>query len=199
LQQSAARGTGWSDKRIQAYSATLSAKLGVADLTAISGYSINTFSDDIDFTQLLGSFSQTPFGVSGWAIPENNRRISSPRRYASRLRSDHASNGYWSVFQSRSNELRGDQSRDQSRTGATAGEWGTNSFPSSFTEYAAFTDLTFQITDAFDVQLGGRESEFRQTYSETIAGNDYTLLFTASRHPLFNRRRRPMRTHSHIC
>lgn len=33
-----------------------------------------------------------------------------------------------------------------------------------------FADLTFHITDRFNTQVGGRESENRQTYSETLVG-----------------------------
>jgi len=42
LRQSAVRGAGSYNKDIQAYSATLTTKLGGVDLTAISGYSVNT-------------------------------------------------------------------------------------------------------------------------------------------------------------
>ncbi len=31
-------------------------------------------------------------------------------------------------------------------------------FPEGYTESAVFTDLTYQVTDGFDVQIGGRES-----------------------------------------
>jgi iron complex outermembrane recepter protein len=35
--------------------------------------------------------------------------------------------------------------------------------PSTFSEYAGFTDWTFHLTDRFDVQLGGRESRISQS------------------------------------
>src|SRR6202035_1947200 len=41
--------------------------------------------------------------------------------------------------------------------------------PSTFAELAGFTDLTFHVTDRFDVQLGGRESQTKQSYSQTTS------------------------------
>ncbi len=52
-------------------------------------------------------------------------------------------------------------------TGATVGRMSFASFPTTFEEYAAFTDLTYHFTDRFDIQLGGRQSEIEQTFSQT--------------------------------
>ncbi len=184
LQQDSARGTGWSRKRLQAYRATFDAKLGGIDLTAISGYNVNHFCDDIDFTAVLGALSK-PFGVNGWAVPENNRTS----KFTQEIRASIA-------LGSRIQWLLGGFYNHESTTylqtnlavdpisGATAGIWGTNSFPSRFVEYAGFTDFTFQITAAFDVQVGGRESQIRQTYEQVIAGNAFTELFYGQPAPL---------------
>src|SRR5262249_43656777 len=50
-------------------------------------------------------------------------------------------------------------------TKATVGLWYNAFSPTTYTEYAAFTDLTFKLTDQFDVQIGGRESEIQTGYS----------------------------------
>jgi iron complex outermembrane receptor protein len=42
--------------------------------------------------------------------------------------------------------------------------------PTTYAEYAGFTDLTFHVSDRFDIQVGGRESAIRQTFSETESG-----------------------------
>jgi outer membrane receptor protein involved in Fe transport len=42
--------------------------------------------------------------------------------------------------------------------------------PTTYAEYAAFTDLTFHITDRFDIQVGGRESQVTQTFNENDIG-----------------------------
>ena len=43
-------------------------------------------------------------------------------------------------------------------------------FPSTYTEYSGFADLTVHFTNRFDVQFGGRESYNRQVYNETDKG-----------------------------
>jgi outer membrane receptor protein involved in Fe transport len=48
-------------------------------------------------------------------------------------------------------------------------------YPTTFAEYAVFGDLTFKITDRFDIQVGGRQSENRQIYEETISGPLWAL------------------------
>jgi iron complex outermembrane recepter protein len=63
-------------------------------------------------------------------------------------------------------------------TGQVAGELGHFSYPSTFSEYAAFTDFT----DRFDVQLGARESHNQQSYSEYDTG-PYVPLFESSASP----------------
>ena len=56
-------------------------------------------------------------------------------------------------------------------TGEDSGLLLTLAFPTTREEYAAFTDLTVRFTDQFDIQLGGgRETEIRQSYSQTSAG-----------------------------
>jgi outer membrane receptor protein involved in Fe transport len=53
-------------------------------------------------------------------------------------------------------------------TGMVVGSLSKLTYPATYKEYAAFTDFTFHITDHFDVQLGGRESHNRQTFSQQL-------------------------------
>jgi iron complex outermembrane recepter protein len=48
-------------------------------------------------------------------------------------------------------------------SGAFVGDLEVLSVPTSYVEYAGFTDLTVRFSDQFDVQIGGRESDIRQT------------------------------------
>ena len=52
--------------------------------------------------------------------------------------------------------------------------------PDTFAEIAGFADLTYHVTDRFDIQFGGRESENKQAQSETIVGPYATLFDGAS-------------------
>jgi iron complex outermembrane receptor protein len=53
---------------------------------------------------------------------------------------------------------------------AVAGILTTDSYPTIYAEGAIFGNLDVHITDRFDVQFGGRESENRQRYEETYTG-----------------------------
>jgi iron complex outermembrane receptor protein len=171
LQQNYLRGTGAYDRSVQAYSAILTAKIGRADLTAVSGYNINRYSDSYDLTYFFAPYTQAQFGVPGTSSPERDKtdkftqeiRLSAP--LGSRL------DGLLGVFYTHE-----DSQYQQSilgvnpSTAATVGDFYNVAFLPGYTEYAAFTNLTFHITDRFDVELGGRESHIKQTYSEVDTG-----------------------------
>jgi outer membrane receptor protein involved in Fe transport len=73
LQQNYLRGTGGYDRSVQAYSAILTAKLGSAELTAVSGYNINRYSDSYDLTYFFAPLTLTQFQVPGTSTPERNK------------------------------------------------------------------------------------------------------------------------------
>jgi len=55
-------------------------------------------------------------------------------------------------------------------TGAIVGQWANYNAPFVYKEYAGFADFTFHFTERFDVQIGGRESQIRQTFSYIQTG-----------------------------
>src|SRR5262249_2348677 len=65
LAQSRLIGSGRTENSLQAYSATLNAKVLGADLISLSGYNINRLSNSFDDTPSLGPFTQLLFGVTG--------------------------------------------------------------------------------------------------------------------------------------
>ena len=171
LQQHTLPGTGYLQINTQADSATLTAKLGSATLTAISGYNVDRFVSSFDLSPQTGGLSQQVFGVSGTSLVSYNTtdkftqeiRLSLP--LGSRLE--------WLLgafyTHERSPFIQYDFAANYS-TGTPVGldiieDWGV-----TFAEYAAFTDLTYQVTDRFDVQFGGRESANKQTYWEVDTG-----------------------------
>jgi outer membrane receptor protein involved in Fe transport len=166
LNQSNPPGTGWYDKVLQAYSATLSAKLGVADLTAISGY---TISDLTDFV--------VPFGPGfGLADRFKNSRFSQEVRASIPL----GQKVEWLLGAFYSDEKTDPRSQQgwliDPATGdilinpATGQVWGLvyQLNPDKVNEYAAFTTFDFHFTDRFDVQLGGRQSHGKITETDFI-------------------------------
>ena len=171
LQQSDVKGTGGYDRKTQVYTAKLVAKIGAAELTSISGYSVNTFRDVEDFTTFFGSLNQAQFGVSGATLVDDNetKKFSQEIRLAMPL--SQKIDWQFGLFYTdeRSSYVQPILAVIPT-TGAVVGIGLTESFPTTYREYAAFTDLTFHITDQFDIQVGGRESHNRQTYTELDTG-----------------------------
>lgn len=153
-----------SDQKTQAYNATLNGKLGSSDFTAISGYNVNSFSSTL-FTGIGGygplitqatthNFSQelrlnVPIGEQvEWLVGAFYTDQHEPQVlqaiYANPSPNPPVNPGYLTYY------------------------------PFTFTEYAGFTDVTWHITDAFNVQMGGRYSSLKQA---TGAEFEYIPLF----------------------
>jgi len=186
LEQNALRNTGWYKKRFEVYNANLTANFGKAELTAVSGYSVNTFSDAFDLTPAYGPIFTLPvFGVLGTPLLDDNETTKFAQEI--RLTMPLGQRVYWLLGAFYTHE---DSKYVQHilavdpATGTSVIEWFFNDFPTTYSEYAAFTDLTFHITDRFDIQVGGRQSENKQTYAQTTAGDVYTAVFLGQPSPV---------------
>jgi iron complex outermembrane recepter protein len=183
LQQSAVWGSGVHNRQTQAYSATLTAKLGPVDLTAVSSYSIRRFSEWYDYTSLFSTETQQQFGVTGTPVQATGTtyRFTQEVRLSGSIgpRLDWLFGGYYDHQNSPAN---GGQWAVVPATGQVVGQWVEWNYPSTYEEIAGFGDVTFHITKRFDLQLGGRESTNRQTYSEYDVG-PYVPLFEDSPSP----------------
>jgi iron complex outermembrane recepter protein len=172
LNQSIAQGGGGFSRTSQVYSATTTAKLGSIDLTAITGYSILRFSEGVDLSSLLGSLNESVFGVSG--APSTTEGRTSKFTQELRLSTPIGERVDWLLGAFFNYEDSSSQLQDVYATVPATGQYlGTLvrfSYPTTYTDLAAFTDLTFHVTDRFDVQIGGRENENRQTYRESDSG-----------------------------
>ena len=171
LQQDYLRGTGGYDRKVQAYSATLSAEVGSAKITSITGYNVNSFSDSFDYTYGFSTYTESQFGVTG--TPAHISSTTDKFTQEVRLSLPLGEKVEWLLGAFYTHE--GSQYVESifaanSDTGAITNFWGSFNQPTTYAEYAGFTDFTFHVTDRFDVQLGARESEIRQTSSETDSG-----------------------------
>ena len=165
LQQYYPRGTQFNNTESQAYSAKLTYKIGSAELTSLSGYNRFVAHDSYDFAWVIGSLTEKYFGVVG--TPE--RVFADISRFTQELRLALPLGQQFDVlfggFYSHSvDEYRfGPFLATNPTTGVAAGDWGdinATAAPTDYTEYAAFGDLTYHITDRIDVQMGGRESVY---------------------------------------
>jgi iron complex outermembrane recepter protein len=187
LQQSdAVRNVGGHATHLQAYSATLIAKLGTAELTSVTGYNVTHLTDSFDYTYALGSLTQGIFGVTGTPFFEDGKTT----KYSEELRLSvpigQQLEWLFGVFYTHESSLvQQDFVAENPSTGAMVGTGYSGPFPTTYAEYAGFTDLTYHFTDQFDVQIGGRESENRQTYSQTIVG-PFDPAFFGSPSPVVN-------------
>jgi iron complex outermembrane recepter protein len=171
LQQSGIPGVGGFDRQTQAFSATLNAKFGGVSLTSVTGYNTNSNTDSINLASILSAFTEQHFGVSGLSQNDDLRnhkysqeiRLSAPigERFDWLLGAFYTyEDAHWVQTFPALN----------SNTGAVAGQVLYNAFPTIYAEYAGFADLTVHVTDRFDVQVGGREANIRQTFSDNEYG-----------------------------
>lgn len=171
LQQNDLRGTGGYDRKVQAYSATLTARFGPVDLQAISGYNVNEFRDSFDYTFGLTQCAQADFGQPGVAILNYSRtsKFTQEVRLTAPL-GEHIEWLLGGFYTHEKSFFPEDIVAVDPATTAIAGALLYIPIPTRYEEYAGFTDFTFHITPRFDIQVGARESEIRQVFSEIESG-----------------------------
>jgi iron complex outermembrane receptor protein len=177
LEQNYIPDSGGYERTVEVYSARLNAKLGSVDLTSITGYNIDRHSDTLDYTFALGSFSNKHFGVTGTALNTDYEidKFSEEVRLSIPLgqRLEWLVGGFYTHENPRSSQQT--VVAENPSTGQIVGQEGAiYNEGGPFEEYAAFTDLTYHVTDRFDIQIGGRDSEIRQTFN---AQTETGLLF----------------------
>jgi iron complex outermembrane recepter protein len=158
--------------RLQVYAATLKARLGDVDLTSVSGYSINSFSNMYDSTGYNSSEAQSLYGVTG----ATDSQSFSARKLTQEIRATSTSfqklDWLGGLFFTHENTV-GNIPLEavNATTAAPAGPLiNFHDGPIRLQEYAVFGDLTYHFTDQFNIQLGARESYNRITYDETDTG-----------------------------
>jgi outer membrane receptor protein involved in Fe transport len=189
LQQSYMPGTGGLERTVQAYSATLKAKLGAVDFTSISGYNVNDLSMVFDRTFQFGSFAQRAYGVAGatYGIERPMKKVSQEFRLSSPT--DQRLEWLLGAFYTRED---GPYIVDSPAVDlATLQEVGPIlqfNQKRIFDEKAAFVGLTWHFTDRFDVQLGGRESWSRLIVPRYAFVGPYTTFANLGPSPYFYER-----------
>ncbi len=167
LQQSFLKGFGGYDRKIQAYSANLSGKIGRAELTSLTGYSKSDVSGSLDSTYYLGSEAEYLYHVGGGGWLEHNitQKLSQELRLSVPLTQwvDWLLGAFYTHEKTQADGgfVLEDPVTFERGAGVLFQQLGIK-----YQEYAAFTDLTFKLSDAFDIQLGGRESRNRQTFDQ---------------------------------
>jgi iron complex outermembrane recepter protein len=161
------------DRTAQAYSLKLDWKIGAADLVALTGYNRYAVDDSFDLSLALHSFSEPVFGTPGNQIVNTIGldRLTQEIRLSGPL--GQKFDGLLGVFYSHEDDYwKWQYLASDPLTGAQLGDWGTyNPYNAAilYNEFAAFGDLTYHITDQFDLQIGGRESWLKNTVDPATA------------------------------
>ena len=162
FQQRFLPGTGTMDRKFQVFSAVANARFGTFDLTSVTGYSSNRVADLLDYE--LPGFDYALQTDDAKTYKFNQEfRLSTP--IGSHL--DWLLGGFYTreYSPSPSSIFVSDPE------GQPVGEvWQSTQLFSTYTEWAAFTDLTYRVTDRFDVQFGGRSIRLKQSRGETNSG-----------------------------
>jgi iron complex outermembrane recepter protein len=185
LQQKYLGGIGGYDRKIQAYSANLTAKVGKAVLKSITGYGRSNSSDSYDVSSALGGLGTLLFGVPGvaWAEDNETSKFSQELRLAMPLgeRIDWLGGLLYTHEQTTPD---GGFVAIDPATYQRVAQAEDQLIHETYEEYAAYTDFTLHLTDRLDVQFGGRESFNDQSYAITTSGPFVPIFFAGETSPV---------------
>jgi iron complex outermembrane receptor protein len=178
LQQNYVAGAGGYDRKVEAYSATVKGKIDGVDLTSVTGYNINRYSDSFDYSYYLGSLLTKPFfGVTGTPLVDISRstKVSEEIRLSGAI-GTHLGWLLGGFYTNEHSHWAEDVLATDAMTGAKVAQSLYLSFPQTYSEYAGFGDLTYYVTDRFDIQFGARDGEIRET-SDQFESGPFTPIF----------------------
>lgn len=164
--------TNWQNNWI---SATAKAKLGASELTSVTSYSYTPSYTALDlsyfFGEALAEFFPGDFAAVGALGPVDvsNHRITQEVRLDTPIgeKIDLLVGGF---FSHEREEFVSQINAHDPTNGNPLGNALTIEGFHRATDYAAFTDLTVNFTDQFNVQVGGRVSQNIRTYHGTNSG-----------------------------
>jgi len=170
LAQSSPQGTGPYNIKVRLYSANISADLGPAVLTSVTGYGVNKYDAHVDVSSTFGGLANAVYGTR--LVDLENKFKTKKWSEELRLSSNTGSRLEWLVggFFTHEDTPASQDLIALDAQGTPAGLVLGSSFPTTFREVAVFGDATYHLTDKFDVQAGLRYSRNKQTYAETDSG-----------------------------
>jgi iron complex outermembrane receptor protein len=167
LKQSVLPPGGQYDRLTQAYSGIVNAKVGTVDLVSLTGYNIDSFKSYLDLSPLFGGLNPIFFPGAGgtgalYNIDQHTRKFSEELRASTQLGS-HVDLLVGAFFTDERN-LTNENLYAVNPSLQNVGTYFYPFFPPfTYREAAIFADLTFHVTDQFDVQVGGRQSQIRES------------------------------------
>jgi iron complex outermembrane recepter protein len=174
-------GSGHFERTSQLYNGTLKYQFGAFELTSVTGYIWTGFHDVVDSSSRgLAAFAQygipgtdfNGFGQPGLLVPESahSSSFSQEIRLTTRIGSvvDVLVGGFYNYAFG----LFGENFLSANPvSGEVAGNFGYVGFAGAARSYAAFGNLTFHLTDQFQVQVGARQAyDHSYNYGTVFAG-----------------------------
>ena len=194
LQQSSLPGTGGQDTDIQSYSARVTVKLGSVDLASITGYNIDNYYINDDYSFAVGSLVPLALpgvAVAGTPIEQSNstHKFTQEMRLSSSIgkQFDWLVGGFYTreTYEGLGANVYGVTPEFQPLP-AAEDLLNLGIYSETYTEYAGFADLTYHFTDRFDVQVGGRESQIKQVNGGAgVTSGLFVPLFYGTTSPLY--------------
>lgn len=159
LQQTRVAGSGWMNDTAQLYSAIVHGKFGAVDLISVTGYGLNSESNSLDYSYLVGPIMKGLFNVPSGVLLNHyfTTKVSEELRATMPL-GEHVEWLLGGFFTSERTHLFQNIAGVEPSSGGVVGSWSATDIYLRYREASAFTDFTVHFTDRFDVQFGGRES-----------------------------------------
>jgi len=170
-------GTDGLDEHLQFYTLNLTAALGPVSVTSLTGYQRLFFSDPTDYTPVFGPllpmfYPGTPnLGLALLNVIHTDRWTEEFRIASSgQSRLQYVAGVFYS---SESNDIYQQLAPETYTTGAYLASLPQAliaSLQQNYTQYAAFANVTFNVTDRLDIGAGGRYSHNDQQVSQIQSG-----------------------------
>jgi iron complex outermembrane receptor protein len=176
LQQSFLPKTGVVERYFRALIATAKAKFGSFDLTSVTGYIVNRYVDRLDYSAPNGmstlALYNTPYSIN--TDDNTTRKVSEEVRLSTFIgpQLEWLAAGYYT----RESSPYTMQLLAADSAGNSIGRSQLGILSNLYAEWAGFTDLTYHISDPFDIQFGGRASWILQSYEERDSGPSVAYL-----------------------
>jgi outer membrane receptor protein involved in Fe transport len=168
LQQNFIPNIGASDRKVQAYSATVKASFDAVNVLSVTGYNQTRYQDLWDASAAYGASASKLYSVTGAAFADNFHPTNLTQEV--RINVPIGTKIEWlagGFYANDKNVVHQVIAGEDASTGRIAGLGLDGIFDYAYKEYAGFTDVTFKATEHFDVQVGGRYTAIRQSSGPT--------------------------------
>lgn len=170
LQQSLLPDAGTSNTTFNAYNLNVDYKIGDVELASITGYSTTRTRSRFDYKGFLLDLAQAFYTTDDTLQIDDNET----RKFTQELRLSTAITEQMDllagVYYTRESSPWDSETFAANPDGTFIGSVIRTTWESSFEEKAVFANLTYHFTERFDVQIGGRHSDIKQSFEEVDSG-----------------------------